>query len=48
LRQDRPILLANPGSTRGLSAARLPDESVKAVEYYDRGVLKWWRLERYG
>ncbi len=48
LRKSRPMLLDNGRDTRGLSRASFKDEAVTAVEYYDRGILRWWRLKSNG
>ncbi|MFV2066387.1 MAG: hypothetical protein ACC645_05365 [Pirellulales bacterium] len=41
---QRIVLLNTSAGTRGLDVTHVGD-AVRAVEYYESGVLRWWRLE---
>jgi hypothetical protein len=47
LRKGRTILLTMAAGIRGLSGAGAVGEEVTAIEYYEQGILRWWRLEPY-
>ena len=47
LRKGRTILLTMASGMRGLSGAGAVGEAVTAVEYYEQGIVRWWRLEPY-
>jgi hypothetical protein len=47
LRKGRTILLTMAAGMRGLSGADAVGEAVTAIEYYEQGILRWWRLEPY-
>jgi hypothetical protein len=45
-RTSRPILLRHEDRRRGLQLVTgLSDKTTTAFEYYQQGVLRWWRLE---
>lgn len=49
LRTERPIVLSQARSERGLRC--VGDEigaKVQAVEYFQDGQLRWWRIQRHG
>jgi len=49
LRKERPILLSHVRSERGLRhVGQGIGDNVQAVEYFQDGQLRWWRIQRHG